>query len=99
MVEPVWHGRTRRTRNDKQQKMTTMESRSAMMTRGETGSCCVRGGHGGSYLVPRVDVSTICDEYLCGLRVTITASIVEMGRSKKNSIETMAETDSRERHL
>ena len=45
--------------------------------RGETGSCCVRGGHGGSYLVPRVDVSTICDEYLCGLRVTINAGLVE----------------------
>ena len=45
--------------------------------RGKTGSCCVRGGHGGSYLVPRVDVSTICDEYLCGLRVTILAGPVE----------------------
>ena len=33
--------------------------------RGETGSCCVRGGPGGSYIVPRVDLSTICDEHLC----------------------------------
>ena len=47
------------------------------MPRGKTGSCCVRGVQGGSNLVPRVDVSTICDEYLCGLRVTILAGIVE----------------------
>ena len=58
-------------------KLRRSESRSAMMTRGETGSCCVRGGHGGSYLVPRVDVSTICDEYLCGLKVTPKAGPVE----------------------
>ena len=58
-------------------KLRRSESRSAMMTRGQTGSCCVRGGHGGSYLAPRVDVSTICDEYLCGLRVTIKAGQVE----------------------
>ena len=37
--------------------------------RGETGSCCVRGGPGGSYLVPRVDLSTICDEHLCNVKV------------------------------
>ena len=58
-------------------KLRRSESRSAMMARGEKGSCCVRGGHGGSYLSPRVDVSTICDEYLCGLRVTHNAGIVE----------------------
>ena len=58
-------------------KLRRSESRSAMMARGQTGSCCVRGGHGGSYLAPRVDVSTICDEYLCGLRVTIPAGPVE----------------------
>ena len=40
--------------------------------RGETGSCCVRGGQGGSYIVPRVDVSTICDEYLCDVKATFT---------------------------
>ena len=62
-----WVGAERRRR----------ESRSAMMTRGETGSCCVRGGHGGSYVVPRVDVSTICDEYLCGLMVTMNTGTVE----------------------
>ena len=46
--------------------------------RGETGSCCVRGGPGGSYLVPRVDLSTICDEYLCDLKATKTmAGMVE----------------------
>ena len=46
--------------------------------RGEKGSCCVRGGPGGSYPVPRVDLSTICDEFLCDLKATtITAGIVE----------------------
>ena len=45
--------------------------------RGETGSCCVRGGQGGSYLVPRVDLTTICDEFLCDLKVTILAGLVE----------------------
>ena len=45
--------------------------------RGETGSCCVRGGQGGSYLVRRVHVSTICDEYLCDLKATMNAGIVE----------------------
>ena len=45
--------------------------------RGETGSCCVRGGQGGSYLVPRVDLSTICDEYSCDLKVTFIAGLVE----------------------
>ena len=45
--------------------------------RGETGSCCVRGGPGGSYLVPRVDLSTICDEHLCNVKVSITAGIVQ----------------------
>ena len=44
--------------------------------RGETGSCCVRGGPGGSYLVPRVDLSTICDEHLCNVKVSI-AGIVQ----------------------
>ena len=38
--------------------------------RGETGSCCVRGGPGGSYPVPRVDLSTICDEHLCNVKVS-----------------------------
>ena len=38
--------------------------------RGETGSCCVRGGQAGSYRVPRVDLTTICDEYLCDLKAT-----------------------------
>ena len=42
--------------------------------RGETGSCCVRGG---SYLVPRVDLSTICDEHLCNVKVSIHAGIVQ----------------------
>ena len=46
--------------------------------RGETGSCCVRGGQGGSYHVPRVDLSTICDEYLCDLKAAfIIAGLVE----------------------
>ena len=45
--------------------------------RGETGSCCVRGGQGGSYPAPRVDLSTICDEYSCDLKATILAGIVE----------------------
>ena len=45
--------------------------------RGETGSCCVRGGQGGSYLVPRVDLSAICDEYSCDLKATIHAGNVE----------------------
>ena len=43
--------------------------------RGETGSCCVRGGPGGSYLVPRVDLSTICDEHLCNVKVSITGIV------------------------
>ena len=43
----------------------------------ETGSCCVRGGPGGSYLVPRVDLSTICDEHLCNVKVSIHAGIVQ----------------------
>ena len=42
----------------------------------ETGSCCVRGGPGGSYPVPRVDLSTICDEHLCNVKVSFTAGIV-----------------------
>ena len=46
-------------------------------TRGETGSCCVRGGQVGSYLVPRVDLSTICDEHWCNVKVSITAGIVQ----------------------
>ena len=45
--------------------------------RGETGSCCVRGGPGGSYLVPRVDLSTICDEHLCNVKVSFIAGIVQ----------------------
>ena len=45
--------------------------------RGETGSCCVRGGPGGSYLVPRVDLSTICDEHLCNVKVSFNAGIVQ----------------------
>ena len=45
--------------------------------RGETGSCCVRGGPGGSYLVPRVDLSTICDEHLCNVKVSFTAGLVQ----------------------
>ena len=45
--------------------------------RGETGSCCVRGGPGGSYLVPRVDLSTICDEHLCNVKVSILAGTVQ----------------------
>ena len=45
--------------------------------RGETGSCCVRGGPGGSYLVPRVDLSTICDEHLCNVKVSIHAGKVQ----------------------
>ena len=45
--------------------------------RGETGSCCVRGGQGGSCLAPRVDLSTICDEYSCDLKATTTAGNVE----------------------
>ena len=45
--------------------------------RGETGSCCVRGGPGGSYLVPRVDLSTICDEHLCNVKVSFTAGPVQ----------------------
>ena len=35
------------------------------------------GGGTVSYLVPRVDVSTICDEYLCGLKVTTPTDQVE----------------------
>ena len=45
--------------------------------RGETGSCCVRGGPGGSYLVPRVDLSTICDEHLCNVKVSFNAGTVQ----------------------
>ena len=45
--------------------------------RGETGSCCVRGGQGGSYMGPRVDLSTICDEHLCNVKVSIIAGIVQ----------------------
>ena len=45
--------------------------------RGETGSCCVRGGPGGSYLGPRVDLSTICDEHLCNVKVSIIAGLVQ----------------------
>ena len=45
--------------------------------RGETGSCCVRGGPGGSYIVPRVDLSTICDEHLCNVKASINAGIVQ----------------------
>ena len=45
--------------------------------RGETGSCGGRGGPGGSYLVPRVDLSTICDEHLCNVKVSFTAGIVQ----------------------
>ena len=45
--------------------------------RGETGSCCVRGGPGGSYLVTRVDLSTICDEHLCNVKVSMTAGTVQ----------------------
>ena len=48
--------------------------------RGETGSCCVRGGPGGSYLGPRVDLSTICDEHLCNVKVSIHAGIVQRSR-------------------
>ena len=48
--------------------------------RGETGSCCVRGGPGGSYLVPRVDLSTICDEHLCNVKVSILAGLVQRSR-------------------
>ena len=45
--------------------------------RGETGSCCVRGGPGGSYPAPRVDLSTICDEHLCNVKASINAGIVQ----------------------
>ena len=45
--------------------------------RGETGSCCVRGGPGGSYHVLRVDLSTICDEHLCNVKVSFTAGLVQ----------------------
>ena len=45
--------------------------------RGETGSCCVRGGADGSYPVPRVDLSTICDEHLCNVKVSILAGLVQ----------------------
>ena len=48
--------------------------------RGETGSCCVRGGPGGSYLGPRVDLSTICDEHLCNVKASIKAGIVQRSR-------------------
>ena len=40
--------------------------------RGETGSCCVRGGQGGSYIAPRVDLSTICDEHLCNVKASMS---------------------------
>ena len=43
--------------------------------RGETGSCCVRGGPGGSYRGPRVDLSTICDEHLCNVKVSSTGLV------------------------
>ena len=45
--------------------------------RGETGSCCVRGGQGGSNPVARVDVRMICDEYLYDLKVISLAGPVE----------------------
>ena len=45
--------------------------------RGETCSCYVRGGPGGSYVGSRVDLSTICDEHLCNVKVSITAGIVQ----------------------
>ena len=45
--------------------------------RGETGSCCVRGGPGGSYHVLRVDLSTICDEHLCNVKVSFIAGPVQ----------------------
>ena len=45
--------------------------------RGETGSCCVRGGQGGSYPVAHFDVSAICNEYLYDLKVTFLAGPVE----------------------
>ena len=45
--------------------------------RGETGSCCVRGGQGGSYIAPRVDLSTICDEHLCNVKASFNAGIVQ----------------------
>ena len=48
--------------------------------RGETGSCCVRGGPGGSYRGPRVDLSTICDEHLCNVKVSITTGKVQRSR-------------------
>ena len=48
--------------------------------RGETGSCCVRGGPGGSYHVLRVDLSTICDEHLCNVKVSSIAGIVQRSR-------------------
>ena len=48
--------------------------------RGETGSCCVRGGPGGSYPGPRVDLSTICDEHLCNVKVSIIAGPVQRSR-------------------
>ena len=50
--------------------------------RGETGSCCVCGGPGGSYiaLVPRVDLSTICDEHLCNVKVSFIAGLVQRSR-------------------
>ena len=34
-------------------------------------------GPGGSYLGPRVDLSTICDEHLCNVKVSINAGIVQ----------------------
>ena len=48
--------------------------------RGETGSCWVRGGPGGSYIAPRVDLSTICDEHLCNVKVSFKAGIVQRSR-------------------
>ena len=41
----------------------------------ESGSCRVRGGPGGSYRGPRVDLSTICDEHLCNVKVSSIAGI------------------------
>ena len=45
--------------------------------RGATGSCCVRGGPGESYHGFRVDLSTICDEHLCNVKVSSNAGIVQ----------------------
>ena len=37
-------------------------------------------GPGGSYLVPRVDLSTICDEHLCNVKASIIAGTVQRSR-------------------